>query len=70
MLAVAIQKERSEVITIDLPPSINAQVSVPVTAQTTRVLVNGKPQSSTPDEDGTRAIVTLTEAGHYDIRSR
>lgn len=70
MLAVAIRKESGDVITIDLPPDTNARISVPVPTPTAQVLVNGNPQPSTPDEDGKRAIITLNQAGHYEIQSR
>ncbi|MGC2161996.1 MAG: alpha-L-rhamnosidase C-terminal domain-containing protein [Silvibacterium sp.] len=70
MLGVAIRKDNGDVITIDLPPDTNARVSVPVPTPTAQVLVNGKAQSSTPDEDGKRAIIKLTQPGHYEIQSR
>ena len=70
MLAVSIRKESREVITIDLPPDTTARVSVAVPSPVAQVLVNGTRRSSTPAEDGHRAIVTLAQAGHYEIESR
>ena len=70
MLGVTIQKRNGDVITIDLPPDIDARVSVSVPAPNAQVLVNGEVQHSTPDEDGKRAIVDLNVAGHYEIQSR
>jgi alpha-L-rhamnosidase len=71
LLTVSIQKQASGIInTIDLPPGTVARVSVPVPSPSAQVLVNGSAQSSTPDEDGKRAIITLSQAGHYEIQSR
>jgi alpha-L-rhamnosidase len=67
MLAIDVRKD---VFTIDLPPDTNARVSVPVPSPTAQVLVNGSPQPSTPDEDGKRAIITLNQAGHYELQTR
>jgi hypothetical protein len=71
LLTVSIQKQASGIInTIDLPPGTAARVSVPVPSPSAQVLVNGTPQSSMPDEDGKRAIITLTHAGHFEIQTR
>jgi hypothetical protein len=67
MLGVAI---RNAVTTIDLPPGTVARVSVPVKTPNAQVMVNGQIQSSTPAENGKRAVVVLTAAGHYEIQSR
>jgi alpha-L-rhamnosidase len=66
-LGISITKEA---VTIDLPPDTTARVSVPVPSPSAQVLVNGTQQPSTPDEEGKRAIVTLNQAGHYEIQSR
>ena len=66
-LGVSITKQA---VTIDLPPDTTARVSVPVPSPSAQVLVNGTPQSSTPDEEGKRAIITLNQAGHYEIQGR
>jgi hypothetical protein len=71
MLGVAIRKSGDDVIAaIDLPPGVNARVSVPVPGAGSKVLVNGGVEASTPDEDGKRAVIVLKQAGHYEIRSR
>jgi len=70
MLGVAIRKNTGEAVTIDLPPGITAHVSIPVPRANAEVLVNGKVEPSNPAEDGKRAIVTLTAAGHYEIEGR
>lgn len=71
MLAVSIQKQAGGVVTaLDLPPGVNARVSVPVPSPTAQVTVNGTAHPSTPDENGTRATITLNQAGHYEIQSR
>ncbi len=70
MLGVAIRKTAAYVTTIDLPPGTTAYISVPVSAPNATVTVNGKTKPSTADENGKRAIVMLTAAGHYEIQSR
>ena len=70
MLSVAIRKASGYITTIDLPAGTQARISVPVSTQSAHVLINGKPQSSTPDENGSRAIVVLDHAGHYEMQSR
>jgi alpha-L-rhamnosidase len=67
LLTVSITKDAT---TIDLPPGTNARISIPVPTPTAQVLVNGSSQTSTPDEDGKRAIIKLTQPGHYEIQSR
>lgn len=56
-------------IQLDLPARTTARVSVPVISATAKVLVNGRPFSSESSENNTRAIVTLSTAGHYELRS-
>ncbi len=70
MLSVGIRKAAGYVTTIDLPPGTEAHVSVPVSAPGMQVLVNGKPETSFPEEDGKRATFVLRTAGHYEIQSR
>jgi len=56
-------------VTLDLPDSIDAQISVPVTKGETSVEVNGQPTTGTPAEDGTRLVIHLTHAGTYKLVS-
>jgi hypothetical protein len=71
MLGVSIHKtESNSVTTIDLPPGTIAHVSVPVYLPNAEVTVNGHIQPSLLSENGKRAIVTLTEAGRYEVESR
>ncbi|MGB7188527.1 MAG: alpha-L-rhamnosidase C-terminal domain-containing protein [Acidobacteriaceae bacterium] len=71
LLGVGVRKSGAgDVVTIDLPAGVEASVSVPVAFATAKVLVNGKPQASTAAEGGQRAMVTLSGAGRYEIRSR
>jgi hypothetical protein len=70
-LGVSIRKQDAgDLIAIDLPADVQARVSVPVSSANAQVLVNGKPQSSAPAENGQRAVVTLSGAGHYELQSR
>jgi hypothetical protein len=52
-------------VAVDVPEGVVARVSLPVTAGTAHVTVNGKAQDATPAENATRTVVTLTAAGHY-----
>ncbi len=70
MLGVEIRKSNGYLTTIDLPAGTVASVSVPVTAPSAQVTVNGKAESTTPAENGARAVVLLQSAGHYEIESR
>jgi hypothetical protein len=54
-------------ITLDLPPGVTAQVSVPVSSSTAQITVNGGSVKTTSIEDGTRMLVTLDHAGHYEL---
>ena len=54
-------------VTVDIPQGVVAKLSVPGTGD---VQVNGKPEEAISAEDGKRRIVTLTEAGHYEITAR
>lgn len=57
-------------IAIDLPEGVTARVAVPVTSSGATVAVNGTPGTSSPGEDGTRRIVVLRSAGHYDLHEQ
>jgi alpha-L-rhamnosidase len=71
MLTVDIRKKTGEYVTvIDLPQDTTASVSVPVSSPGAQVMVNGKTESTTSAENGTRAVVTLHSAGRYEISSR
>jgi alpha-L-rhamnosidase len=70
LLSVGIRKTAEYVTTIDLPPGTEAHVSIPVSAPGMQVLVNGRPETSSPDENGKRARVVLRTAGRYEIQSR
>ncbi len=65
-----IRKDGGYMTAIDLPPGTVANVSVPVPSPNAQVTVNGSAESSTPAEDGARAVVVLRTAGHYEIESR
>ena len=70
LLGVSIRKQGpGDLVSIDLPEGVHARVSVPVTGSHAQVLVNGKPEHSTPAENGKRAVVELSQAGHYELTS-
>jgi hypothetical protein len=69
---IAVEARRSGDATtmqLDLPAGTTARVSVPVTSASAKILVNGIASNAEPVEDNTRAIVTLSNAGHYELRS-
>lgn len=70
ILSVGIRKAAGYVTTIDLPPGTEAHVSIPVGGPGAQVLVNGKQETSIPEEDGRRATFVLRAAGRYEIQSR
>jgi alpha-L-rhamnosidase len=56
-------------LALDLPPSVDADVLVPISGAKSNVYVNGAVVSSTAAEGGTRAEIHLSHAGHYDIHA-
>jgi len=69
LLSVSIRNQNGYITTITLPPDVSASVSVPVSAAGSQVEVNGKPVSSTPAENGHRALLPLSGQGTYVITS-
>ncbi|MGH9586426.1 MAG: alpha-L-rhamnosidase C-terminal domain-containing protein [Acidobacteriaceae bacterium] len=70
LLGVAIKKDGAGTLTtINLPAGTVARVSVPVTSANAQVLLNGKPESGTPEQGGKRVAVILSQKGHYEIQS-
>jgi hypothetical protein len=69
MLTVSIRKTQhgSTETVLDLPPGIQARVNIPVPNPNARVLVNGQTEPSTPAENGNRALITISDPGHYVI---
>jgi hypothetical protein len=57
-------------ITVDMPEGVVARVSVPVASARARVTVNGGAVNSTSAENGSRAVVTLDHAGHFELASQ
>lgn len=70
ILSVSIRNDNGYVTKVDLPPSVEARVSVPVPMAGATVTVNGKPMASTPAEGGKRAVVVLSGKGTYTVTSR
>jgi hypothetical protein len=70
LLRIGLRQQKRLHITLDLPAGVEAHVSVPVSSVGATVLVNGRPRHGTAAEDGTRSIVTLSQAGHYVIKGQ
>ena len=70
LLKVDISGGAEPIFAIDLPPGVSANVSVPLAHSGATVQVNGQQRTSTPTEDGTRAIVLLDTPGHYTLSSK
>ncbi len=70
LLGVSIRNDHGYITTITLPPDVEASISVPASATNTVILVNGKSVSSTPAEDGHRAVIELHGQGKYVITNR
>ena len=70
ILHVSIRNDNGYVTKIQLPPDVEARVSVPVPVAGAKVLVNGKPMASTPAENGKRAVVMLSGQGSYTVTSK
>jgi len=67
MLIVDIRKDKT---IIDVPGGTIARVSLPVSAPDEAIWVNGSRQSGESAEHGTRKIVSLKTAGHFELSSR
>jgi hypothetical protein len=71
MLDLDIKKAGSGLaVTLNLPPGTDALVSMPVSGASSQVLVNGKAESSSPAENGKRAVIELKEAGRFEISTQ
>jgi hypothetical protein len=67
LLRVEARKEGAGMkIGVDVPEGVEARVSVPGSS----VSVNGAAATGVPAEGGTRSIVTLHHAGHFDLEGR
>jgi len=60
----------SMTVAVDVPEGVVARVSVPVASARVQVTVNGKAMQAVAAEGGTRMVVTLSAAGHYDVAAR
>ena len=54
---------------LDLPPSVDADILIPIPQNASRVFVNGAAVSSTVAEGGARAEFHLNHEGHYEIHA-
>jgi hypothetical protein len=67
-LKVDVRKNGSATaVVVDVPEGVMAHVSVPVASGTAKVAVNGSSVATTSAENGTRAVVTLNHAGHFEL---
>jgi hypothetical protein len=55
--------------TIDIPGGVKATVLFPIQPGATQVKVNGKSETGSPQENGTRLAIVLKQAGKYKIRA-
>lgn len=70
LLKVEAHKVQSgETVVLDIPSGIVARVLVPSTSTNSKVLVNGAVQASSNAENGTRKVITLRTAGHYELKT-
>jgi hypothetical protein len=69
MLKVEIRKENGYKTMIDLPPGTIARVSLPVSVAGTPITVNGEKQIGETAENGSRVIIALNTAGHFELLS-
>ncbi len=68
LLGVDIHRGQNGYITnIDLPPAVQAEVSVPISTPTMHVLVNSHPTQNSTAENNTRAVILLHGPGHYTL---
>jgi hypothetical protein len=68
LLMVDVRKNGA--IIVDVPEGVVARVLVPAASAKAQVTVNGSAAKSTAAENGTRAVVTLDHAGHYQLAAR
>jgi alpha-L-rhamnosidase len=57
-------------VSVDVPEGVVARVSVPVMSASATVLVNGTATQAEAAESGTRKVVVLSHAGHYNVTGR
>ena len=69
VLKVDIRKDDSFKATVDLPSDTIARVSLPVSAPGQAITVNGTKQTGEAAENGSRAVIVLNHAGHYELVS-
>jgi len=68
-IKVDIKNDGSFHLALDLPPSVDADILIPIPQNASRVFVNGAVVSSTAAEGGARAEFHLNHEGHYDIHA-
>jgi len=69
LLMIDIRNQHGLQVKLDLPPGVEAHVSMPISGVSASVFVNGKAQSGTDAENGVRRVVTLGQPGHYTLTS-
>ena len=69
LLRVSIRRSLGYRTTVQLPPQVEARVSMPVTTRSFTVIVNGRATRAVPAEGGRRAVVTLNGPGRFELKS-
>jgi len=70
LIKVDIKNDGTFHLALDLPPSIDADLLIPVPHNGSSVSVNGAVVSSTSAENGARAEIHLSHEGHYEIHAQ
>jgi hypothetical protein len=68
-IKVDIKNDGTFRLALDLPPSVDADVLIPIANEKSSVYVNGAVVSHTLAESGARAEFHLSQAGHYEIHA-
>jgi hypothetical protein len=70
LLKVGTRKDANgTTIALDIPDGVVARVLVPVSSQNAKIMVNGKADTASLVEDGSRKAVILRNRGHYELHS-
>lgn len=69
LLTISIKQQPTELIEMDLPPSTEATIFVPLTGKEKKVEIDGRAERFTTEASGSTAILKIDKAGHHVIRS-
>ncbi|GAC1664280.1 MAG: hypothetical protein NVS9B4_19660 [Candidatus Acidiferrum sp.] len=68
-IVINLKSDRTFHLAVDLPPSVEAELLIPVKHKTVKIFVNGTATPCETAEGGTRAGIRLNHAGHYEVRA-